>query len=1134
MTANRQISPNFGFLGQHDAQLERLGALAERYFAEDPNTCLIKLRQFTEVLAQLVAAKTGFFTSPDEPQADLLRRLAFERVLPREVGDFFHQIRIGGNKATHALGGNHSEALTALKLARQLGVWFHRTFADRKFKAGSFVPPPDPERAGGEVHAELERLRAELDEHRSTAERARIAAEEHAQARLSAEERARQERDDRAVWEKLAEEADAARAAVAAELAALQATAARAPPREAAAIVEQAQAAAQDLDIDEAATRTLIDEQLRARGWEVDTPTLRFSAGTRPARGRNLAIAEWPTESGPADYALFVGTRCIAVVEAKRRNKNVSGHIDQAQRYARGFMFQGGAEAIAGPWADGEGAEFHVPFVFSANGRPYLRQLETQSGIWFRDTRKPTHQRRALIDWPTPDGLRGMLEIDVDAAHADLKAQPIEFGFPLRPYQKRAIEIVEGELEHDRRTMLLAMATGTGKTKLAIAMLYRLLSAKRFRRVCFVVDRNALGTQAAGEFETTRIVSAKTFADIFGLKGLGTVTPDPETKVHICTIQGLVKRVLYTEGSAEAPPIDQYDLMIVDECHRGYLLDRELSDAELSFRDQQDYISKYRRVLEHFDAVKIGLTATPALHTVSIFGKPVYTYSYREAVIDGWLIDHEPPIQITTALSQAGIKFAKGEQVELLNPRSGEIDLAELPDELRFEVEGFNKAVVTVPFNRVVAEELAQHIDPNLPGKTLIFAVNDAHADIIVDQLKTAFAARYGEIEDACVRKITGSVDRVGALIRSYRNDAFPKVAVTVDLLTTGIDVPSITNLVFLRRVNSRILYEQMLGRATRQCPEIVKETFRIFDAVNLYPHLQDLTEMRPVVVNLAITLEQLFEEFGRVAEEEHRQAIRDQILVKLRRQIRKLKAGVRAQYEGIAGEAPEATLKRFVDEPTASVAEWLRGRPALGKILDWDGEGTAPVLIPISHHPDEVVSVTRGYGQGSKPEDFLEGFTAFVRNNLNQVAALAIVVQRPRDLTRVELRALRLALDQLGYSEANLRRAWADARNEDIAASIVGFVRQAALGEPLVPYDERVRAAVRRILASRPWTDIQKRWLRRIEEQMVREVVVDRHALDEEPFQSDGGFQRMNKIFDAKLDGVLADINQEIWKESA
>ena len=451
-----------------------------------------------------------------------------------------------------------------------------------------------------------------------------------------------------------------------------------------------------------------------------------------------------------------------------------------------------------------------------------------------------------------------MLGIDAEAAQADLRTRPIEFSFPLRPYQKRAIEAVEAALETERRAMLLAMATGTGKTKVSIALLYRLLAAKRFRRVCFVVDRSALGTQAAGEFATTRIVSAKTFGDIFGLKGLNTIKPESETKVHICTIQGLVKRILFNEDSATAPPVDQYDLMVVDECHRGYLLDREMSDAELSFRSQDDYVSKYRRVLEYFDAVKIGLTATPALHTVDIFGLPIFTYSYREAVIDGFLIDHDPPLRITTALAQSGIRFKRGDEVKLIDTRTGAVDLALLPDDVQFDVEEFNKKVVTVAFNRTVADELARHIDPNLPGKTLIFAVNDAHADIVVEQVKNAFREAYGEIEDGAVRKITGSVDRVGDLIRSFRNDTMPKIAVTVDLLTTGIDVPKIENLVFLRRVNSRILYEQMLGRATRQCPEIGKETFRIFDAVDLYPHLQNLTAMKPVVIDPAITLEQL------------------------------------------------------------------------------------------------------------------------------------------------------------------------------------------------------------------------------------------------------------------------------------
>lgn len=1123
-------SANFQFLESHDLQLVRLAALAERYFSDDPNTCLIKLRQYGELLAQQVAARTGVYSTPEEPQSDLLRRLKVDGIVPGQALDLFHQIRINGNRASHDQTGNHAEALTALKFTRQLGIWFHRTFGeDKHFKAGLFVPPADPQAATSELRDELDRLREALAESQNAAERAKSHAEQQAKARESAEERASRETKERSIWEMLAQEAEDAKAALAAELAALQQVAQEASIKERAATLKQGEEAAKAIDLDEAATRAIIDQQLRDRGWESDSETLRFANGARPVKGQAMAIAEWPTESGPADYALFVGTQLIAVVEAKRRNKNVSAAIDQAERYAQGFEFQPGADAIAEPWDS-----YRAPFVFSANGRPYLKQLETESGIWFRDIRSDTNHRRALVDWFTPDGLKAELGIDRAAAHDALKSQTFDFGFPLRPYQRQAIEAVEEGLSRDKRAMLLAMATGTGKTKLAIAMLYRLLSVKRFRRVCFVVDRNALAQQADGEFSSTRIVGPKTFADIFDLKGVADTAPDPETKVHICTIQGLVRRVLYAGEPADVPSIDQYDLMVIDECHRGYLLDREMSDAELSFRSQEDYISKYRRVLEHFDAVKVGLTATPALHTVQIFGDPIFTYSYREAVIDGFLIDHEPPIRMETALSKAGITFESGEEVEVLDTKTGEIDLVHAPDEISFNVQEFNKKVVTVEFNRAIAEELARHIDPTLEGKTLIFAATDAHADIVVDQVKKAFADRYGAIEDAAVRKITGSVDKVGKLIRSYRNDAMPKIAVTVDLLTTGIDVPSITNLVFLRRVNSRILYEQMLGRATRQCSEIEKEIFRIFDAVDLYPHLQNLTEMKPVVVNPTISLEQLFEELAEVEDDRHRGEIRDQILVKMRRSLQKLKAETREQYEASSSETPEATIERLESQPLSETAQWIKGRSGIGRILDWDSNGGAPPLIPISHHPDEITSVTRGYGEAEKPEDFLDSFTSYVRNNVNKIAALTVVVQRPRELTRAQLRELRLELDKLGYSEANLRRAWSDARNEEIAASIIGFVRQAAIGDPLMPFEDRVREAMKRILAKKVWTDPQKKWLNRIAEQVEREIVVDPEALDQEPFRKDGGFSRLNRVFDGQLKAVLSDFNEELWSAAA
>ncbi|MBU2134879.1 MAG: type I restriction-modification system endonuclease, partial [Alphaproteobacteria bacterium] len=684
-------------------------------------------------------------------------------------------LRKAGNDAVHGDLDDFAAALAGLKVARELGAWFVRSYGGTpKLSLGPFAPPPAPADPTASLRAELERLKAEADSHRTAAEIERARAEELARNSLEAAERLRQEVEERETWRRLAEEAEAATADVRAALEATQRAAEKSTPAQLVQLEKAAEAADSAINLDEAATRVIIDQQLRNAGWEADTVELRYAKGARPTKGRNLAIAEWPTKSGPADYALFAGLTLVGVVEAKRRNRNVMSVLPQAERYAAGIQLEAALHP-RGPWG-----EFKAPFAFSANGRPYLRQLETASGIWRRDLRRPTNAASPLMAWPSPEGLLERLEADQDAAEAALQTQGFNFGFDLRPYQRQAIEAVEKGLAENRPHMLIGMATGTGKTKLAIAMLYRLIAAKRFRSVCFVVDRSALGEQTEREFTTTKVVAGKAFAEIFGLRGLGDVTPDPETRIHICTIQGLVRRTLFNDDPADAPTVDQYDLMVVDECHRGYLLDREMSDTELSFRDQDDYVSKYRKVLDYFDAIKIGLTATPALHTVQIFGEPLFRYSYREAVVDGFLIDHEPPIRITTALSQGGIHFAAEDEVTFVHAPTGQIELFKLPDSLDFEVEGFNRTVITEPFNRAVADELTRHIDLAEPDKTLVFAASDAHADIVVKALRDAFREAHGDIEDAAIRKLTGSVDRVGKLILNYRNDALPKIAVTV------------------------------------------------------------------------------------------------------------------------------------------------------------------------------------------------------------------------------------------------------------------------------------------------------------------------------------------------------------------
>ncbi|MDP1692244.1 MAG: type I restriction-modification system endonuclease [Burkholderiaceae bacterium] len=1137
--AGSRPQSNFTHLKAHDEQLVRLGLLAERYFAEDPNTCLIKLRQLTELIAQLVASQIGLFTSPEEKQVDLLRRLQDQGIVPREVGALFAEVRRVGNDANHRLAGDHRTALLGLRLTWQLSVWFHRTFKEPAYKSGPFLPPVPPAGVGVELKAELDQLRADLAQYRA-------AHQDAAQALDLTKAQVKQTEEERAFWESMAAEAEASKSELAKRLEVLQAQALAQPPQSLAKLVAAANTAAAVIQISESDTRKLIDEQLAAAGWTVDSAGLTFNKGTRPQKNKHLAIAEWPTETGPADYVLFIGLTPVAVVEAKRKNVDVSGALQQAKRYSRNFKPTAETELPAINYG-AEGA-FRVPFAFSSNGRPYLRQLATKSGVWFCDLRRTDNLSHALDGWYTPEGLTALLKRDVAQAHQQLANEPFNYGFALRPYQQAAIRAAETSIEAGQRELLLAMATGTGKTKTCIALIYRLLKAERFRRILFLVDRSVLGEQAANAFKDTRMENLQTFANTFGIKELEDMAPDSDTSVHIATVQGMVQRLLYAADDANPPSVDQYDCIVIDECHRGYLLDRELSDTELTFRggfdNFSDYISKYRRVLDYFDAVKIGLTATPALHTTQIFGAPVYTYSYREAVIDGYLVDYEPPIQITTELSSGGIHWKVGDQVKVYDVQRDQIELFKAPDEIKLEVVDFNRKVITESFNRVVCEYLAKELDPSSRRKTLVFCVNDAHADLVVHLLKAAFAAQYGIVDDDAVIKITGAADKPLQLIRRYKNEQLPNVAVTVDLLTTGVDVPEICNLVFMRRVNSRILFDQMLGRATRLCPDIDsdgdKEAFRVFDAVQIFEALQGLTAMQPVVVNPGISFSQLVKELAIVPDDEARALVRDQFVAKLQRKKRHLDDKAGRDFETRAGMTPDEFIRHLRAMPLADVAAWFTQNPDLGEILDRKGNGPRePVFI--SDHDDQFKGVARGYGNALRPEDYLNEFTAFIKSHSNQIPALVTVLTRPRELTRKQLRELVLALDTAGFTETSLSTAWREMTNQDIAARIVGYIRQAAIGDALIPYAERVDHALNKLLtqptAGKPWSTPQRDWLRRIAAQTKANTLVDRDALDDPDLlfkTQGGGFTRLDKLFDGQLLQTLDAFNDALWSQPA
>lgn len=1119
---------NFAHLQQHDEQLLRLGMLAEKYFAEDPNTSLLKTRQLTELLAKLVAAKTGQLVAPEETQYDLLRRLQDSSILPREIAQLFGEVRRTGNAASHALEGDHRGALSALKMTWQLSLWFHRTFKDPSYKSGPFVPPTPPKDESEELRAEMALLSKALREYQATHH-------ETAEQLEATETKLREARNEQAFWEQMAAETEQAKVALEKRLAEQQTASAAQPKSVLLQLVTSANTAASAVQLDEADTRKLIDQQLVQAGWEADSQSIKYNKGARPEKGHNLAIAEWPTESGPADYVLFSGLMPIAVVEAKRKNVDVSGSLQQAKRYSRTFTPSQETVLPDENWGEGAAA-YRVPFAFSSNGRPFLRQLATKSGIWFCDLRRADNLGHVLDGWYTPEGLTALLKRDEAKAHADLANAPFNYGFPLRPYQQAAIRAAESAIEAGQREMLLAMATGTGKTKTCIALIYRLLKAKRFRRILFLVDRSALGEQAANAFKDTRMENLQTFADTFGIKELEEQSPDTDTSVHIATIQGMVQRLLYAAENATTPAVDQYDCIVVDECHRGYLLDRELSDTEMTFRGYDDYISKYRRVLDYFDACKVGLTATPALHTTQIFGAPVYTYSYREAVIDGFLVDYEPPVQIKTELSTNGIAWKAGEKIKVYDARRNQIELFNTPDEIKLEIEDFNRKVITEPFNRVVCEYLAQELDPASRRKTLVFCATDAHADMVVVLLKKAFEDQYGSVDDDAVIKITGAADKPLQLIRRYKNERNPNVAVTVDLLTTGIDVPEICNLVFLRRVNSRILFDQMLGRATRLCDEIEKESFRVFDAVQIFEALGDMTAMQPVVVNPKITFTQLTQELVSVGDETARQLVRDQLLAKLQSKKRHLSEKSIRDFETKAGMSPDDFINKLKAMNINDVAAWFTQNPDLGEILDRKGEGSAPPMF-ISEHEDKLHSAERGYGQAKKPSDYLKEFSAYIHSHSNDIPALMTVLTRPRELTRKQLRELVLELDKAGFTETSLATAWREMTNQDIAARIVGFIRQAAIGDALVPYNERVDHALHNLLASHSWTGPQRDWLKKIAAQTKANLLVDQAALDDPDLifkREGGGFTRLDKIFNGQLQQVLEAFNESIWHQTA
>lgn len=1083
------MKSNFSFLEKDFPALANFGELAEAYCYRDSNSCLLKIGMIGETIVNLIFSYDRIPVPIDNTAVNRIDSLFREGLITRDISDILHVIRKIRNKAIHENYSSIEEGITLLQMTFSLCEWFMQTYGDLNYQNLQYIPLIEQPAV-----SIIDEQAAKLDEDALLQQAIKIAE--------NSLETPKTERMNRAAF-----------------------------------VASQRQKS-------EAETRYIIDEQLRKVGWEANTLELRYSKGTRPASGHNMAIAEWPTNStvgnkGYADYALFIGQKLVGVIEAKAEHKDVPSVIDyQCKDYSKNIRDEDKSYQISS-WGS-----YKVPFVFATNGRPYLEQFKLKSGIWFMDLRESSNAPKALRGWISPAGIEEQFKKDIEGKNQELKEMPFDLlrdkdGLSLREYQMRAIHAAEDAVIGGQQNVLLAMATGTGKTRTVLGMIYRFLKTERFRRILFLVDRNALGEQAQDVFKDVKLEDLMTLNSIYNVKGLDEKEIEKETRLQISTVQGMVKRVLYNSGET-MPAVSDYDLIIIDEAHRGYILDKDMGEDEILYRDQLDYQSKYRAVIEYFDAVKIALTATPALQTTEIFGKPVFNYTYREAVIEGYLVDHDAPHSLKTKLSTQGIHYKQGDIVTIYDPVTSDItNSVLLDDELNFDIESFNRQVITDPFNRTVLAEIAREIDPDTPeeqGKTLIYAVDDNHADMIVSILKEIYSETG--VDNDAIMKITGSVgggDRKKILeaIKRFKNERYPSIAVTVDLLTTGIDVPEITSLVFMRRVKSRILFEQMLGRATRLCPEIHKTHFEIYDPVGVYESLKPFNTMKPVVADPTTTYTQLLDGLSIMEDSKQVQNQINLIVAKLQRNRLIMTPEIADHFVSMTGGLNPV---QYIDQIMKKTAEEAKNRLLndyeLFKFLQGIHMNNGKPVV-INEEEDELLSHERGYSGSSRPEDYLDSFANYVKTNINEIAALNIVCTKPKELTRESLKSLSLLLDREGYTKQQLNTAISQVTNQKIAADIISLIRRYAIGSSLISHEARIHRAVEKLCNAHSFSKQEQTWITRMEKYLMEESVLNVTVFNEDGrFRDQGGFDRINKIFQNQLESIVYELNEYLYDD--
>ena len=541
--------------------------------------------------------------------------------------------------------------------------------------------------------------------------------------------------------------------------------------------------------------RKIIDGKLEQSGWVIQDLAM-----VNPMASLGVAVREYPTSTGPVDYALFVEGKPVGVVEAKKDDagENITVVEGQSGRYANSkFKYVN--------------VDYHIRFAYEATGE--LTRFTDYDDLKYRS--------RKVFSFHRPETLKKLLE-QPDTIRNNMKKFPDFDTEGFRDCQIKAIENLDKSFAENRPKALVQMATGAGKTFTAITAAYRLLKYAKVNRILFLVDTKSLGEQAEREFLAYMPNDDnRSFSQIYGVRRLKNSYIPNDVQICISTIQRMYsilkgeeldesteEESMYEQTSSDTQPVKEvvynkkyppefFDCIIVDECHRSIY-------------------NVWSQVLEYFDSFIIGLTATPDKRTFAFFNQNVVSeYSREQAIVDGVNVG-EDIFLIETQVSRNGAQILK-QMIEYRDRLTRAKRWKQMDEDVTYTTSSLDREVVNPSQIRTVIKTFKDNLFTQLfpyrkeVPKTLIFAKTDSHADDIIQVVREEF----GEGNEFC-QKITCQAEKPESVLASFRNDYYPRVAVTVDMIATGTDVKPIECLIFMRDVRSKNYFEQMKGRGTR------------------------------------------------------------------------------------------------------------------------------------------------------------------------------------------------------------------------------------------------------------------------------------------------------------------------------